>query len=44
MKEEALYNSLDIKNCQSYGVPMLKFLFSITLITLAATAIYEFIL
>lgn len=44
MKQEALYNQLDIKNCQSYGIPMLKFLFTVTVITLAASAVYEFLL
>uniref|UniRef100_A0A0Q9YGU3 Uncharacterized protein n=1 Tax=Candidatus Berkiella cookevillensis TaxID=437022 RepID=A0A0Q9YGU3_9GAMM len=42
MKEESLINEL--KPYQPYGIPMLKFLFGLTLISLVITALYEFVI
>lgn len=44
MKEENLISEFDLKPYQPYGIPMLKFLFGLTLISLTVTALYEFIL
>ena len=45
MKEEnILVEDLNLKPYQPYGIPMLKFLFGLTLISLAVTALYEFVI
>lgn len=44
MKEETVLDELELKQYQPYGIPMLKFLFGLTLISLAITAVYEFVL
>jgi len=43
MKEQTLEYK-DFKSYQPYNTPMLKLLFTLTLASIAATALYEFIL
>lgn len=43
MKEENIITEFELKPYQPYGIPMLKFLFGLTLISLVVTALYEFV-
>ena len=42
MKPERPFDESALKPYQPYGIPLLKFLFGIVVITLAITGIYEY--